>query len=169
MVLLRRFSVLTLTAILGGCYVSNPVKEPDAVPEKVRRDQNFGKLFGDSLTFGGNKKDSSSSAASIAVNAFLWRASLDALSFMPLASADPFGGVIITDWHVNSKHPNERLKINVIISDRRLRSDALKVRVFRQILNRYGWMDVPVTSAISRDLENIILKRARELRTKSKF
>jgi len=62
------------------------------------------------------------------VNGYLWRASLDTLAFMPLASADPYGGVIITDWYVNPERPEERFKCTVYILDSRLRADGLTSR-----------------------------------------
>src|ERR1700753_2898821 len=77
----------------------------------------------------------------LGVNSYLWHASLDTLSFMPLQSADPFGGVIISDWYVAPAAPDERLKVTVYIMDRTLRADALKVVVFRQTRSGNGWAD----------------------------
>ena len=79
----------------------------------------------------------------LGVNSYLWHASLDTLSFMPLASADPFGGVIITDWYVAPNAPDERLKVTIYILDRNLRADGLKVVVFRQTRNGAVWTDAP--------------------------
>ncbi|MCG8360632.1 MAG: DUF3576 domain-containing protein, partial [Kiloniellales bacterium] len=70
--------------------------------------------------------------AGIGVNSYLWRASLDTISFMPLASADPFGGVIITDWYSPPEAANERFKVNVYILGRDLRADGIRAAVFRQ-------------------------------------
>jgi hypothetical protein len=106
-----------------------------------------------------------SQAASVSVNGYLWRATLDTLAFMPLASADPYGGVIITDWYVNPQTPNERLKATVYILDARLRADGLNVTVFKQIKDASGnWTDAPVAAQTDTDLENAILTRARQLR-----
>ena len=103
----------------------------------------------------------------IGVNSFLWRASLDTLSFMPLASADPFGGVIITDWFAPPETPDERFKVTVYILDKRLRADGLKVAVFRQEKGAAGWADAAVGDGTSTEVENNILARARELRVSS--
>ena len=103
----------------------------------------------------------------IGVNSFLWRASLDTLSFMPLASADPFGGVIITDWFAPPETPDERFKVTVYILDKRLRADGLKVAVFRQEKGEAGWVDAAVGGTTRTDIENNILARARELRIAS--
>ena len=115
--------------------------------------------------FQGDKNDRTEG---VVVNAFLWRAALDTVSFMPLAAADPFGGTIITDWYHTVKNPAERFKITVYILDQALRSDGLKARVFRQVRgNGKAWLDTGDSSRLSRELENTILARARELRIKS--
>jgi hypothetical protein len=103
--------------------------------------------------------------AGIGVNAYLWRATLDTLAFMPLASADPFGGVVITDWYVNPEKVDERLKATVYILDTRLRADGLNVTVFKQTKDASGnWVDAPVAGQTDIDIENAILTRARQLR-----
>jgi hypothetical protein len=100
----------------------------------------------------------------LGVNQELWRASLDTLNFMPLASADPFGGVIITDWYVAPTSPDERLKVTVYISDRTLRADALKIVVFRQTRTNGVWSEAVANPATAHTLEDAVLTRARELR-----
>jgi hypothetical protein len=101
----------------------------------------------------------------ISVNGYLWRAALDTLSFMPLASADPYGGVIITDWFVNPEKPDERFKATVYILDSRLRADGLNVALFRQVKGASGaWTDAQVNAQTEIDLENAILTRARQVR-----
>ena len=101
----------------------------------------------------------------VAVNSFLWRASLDSLAFMPLATADAFGGVIITDWYTPPASPEERFKVNVRILSRDLRADGLSVSIFRQERrDGVNWTDVPVSDSTVTELEDAILTRARELR-----
>ena len=105
------------------------------------------------------------SAAAISVNGYLWRASLDTLSFMPLQSADPYGGVIVTDWYANPEKPDERFKCTVYILDSRLRADGLNVAVFKQNRDAAGaWIDAPSAGQTETDIENSILTRARQLR-----
>lgn len=113
--------------------------------------------------FGGGKKGSAGQAG-IGVNSFLWRATLDTVNFMPLSSADPFGGVIITDWYANPQVPTERFKLTVYILDTRLRADGLKVNVFRQVNTNGAWSDVSADPQTGIDIENAILTRARQLR-----
>ncbi|MFT4252719.1 MAG: DUF3576 domain-containing protein [Caulobacter sp.] len=118
--------------------------------------------------FGLFKKDAPKAApseGSIGVNGFLWRASLDTLAFMPLASADPYGGVIVTDWYVNPEKPDERFKATVYILDTRLRADGLNVTVFKQAKDAGGaWVDTAASDQTATDIENAILTRARQLR-----
>ena len=104
-------------------------------------------------------------ANAIGVNSYLWRATLDTLAFMPLASADPYGGVIVTDWYVNPEKPDERFKCTVYILDTRLRGDALKVNVFKEVSNgQGGWVPSQASDQTSIDIENAILTKARQLR-----
>ncbi len=109
--------------------------------------------------------NSSAGQATIGVNGSLWRATLDTLAFMPLASADPWGGTVITDWYANPEKPDERFKVTVYILDTRLRADGLKVTVFKQIKDASGqWVDAPTSDQTESDFENAILTRARQLR-----
>ncbi|MFT4025783.1 MAG: DUF3576 domain-containing protein [Novosphingobium sp.] len=100
----------------------------------------------------------------IGVNSYLWRASLEALSFMPLLQTDSNGGVIVTDWYANPKNPGERVKVTVTILDQDLRADALRVAASRQVAQGGGWVDAPVQAATVQRLEDIILTKARDLR-----
>ena len=104
------------------------------------------------------------SRLTLGVNSYLWHATLDTLAFMPLASADPFGGVVITDWYVAPNAPDERLKVTIYILDRALRADGLKVVVFRQTRSAGNWSDAQPSPDTAHKLEDAILTRARELR-----
>jgi hypothetical protein len=101
---------------------------------------------------------------SIGVNAYLWRAAIDTVSFAPLLQADSNGGVIVTDWYVNPRAPSERVKLTVSILDQDLRADALRVAASRQTLQNGVWVNAPVSAATVQKLEDIILTRARDLR-----
>lgn len=116
--------------------------------------------------FGGGSKSTAANDGSsgIGVNSYLWRASLDTVTFMPLASADPFGGVIITDWYEAAEKPDERFKVNIFILDKQLRSDGVKVKVFRQQLSGGKWIDSQVSDNTGPQMEDAILTRARQLR-----
>ena len=124
------------------------------------------------LTLGGcaHKKNNraaqvaSTSVTAIGVNSYLWRASLETLSFMPLTQADSAGGVIVTDWYSNPGNPNERVKVSVSILDQDLRADALRVAASREALVNGAWVSAPVQAATVQKLEDIILTKARDLR-----
>ena len=127
-----------------------------------------GKLFGDINLLGPDKDAESGSGSGIGVNGYLWRASLDTLSFLPLSSADPFGGVIITDWYAPPESPDERFKVTTYILGRELRSDGVRVSVFREKFSEgRGWTPSEVEGETSAKLEGAILSRARELRIAS--
>jgi hypothetical protein len=100
----------------------------------------------------------------IGVNAFLWRGALDTIAFMPLASADPFGGVIITDWYTPPGTSGERFKATIYILSRDLRSDGIRVNIYRQVLQNGQWMDATVADSTVGDIENKVLARARHMR-----
>jgi hypothetical protein len=121
----------------------------------------------DETTTGSTAIESESGKVTLGVNSFLWHASLDTLAFMPLASADPFGGVIITDWYSAPDDKNERVKVTVYILDRRLRADGIKIAVFRQTRTGDAWADAAVNPDMPTRLEDAILTRARELRLAS--
>ena len=167
-----------LTGVLGGALLfaagcENPrieeVGDVDNDPRKVVFEgDDSGGLFGGGIPLLGGPDAGRADGGNIGVNAFLWRASLDTVSFMPLSSADPFGGVIITDWYAPPETPSERFKMTVYILDRRLRADGVKVSVFRQQLAADDrWIDGDVGAGTATELENAILTRARELRAKA--
>ncbi|MBT5080304.1 MAG: DUF3576 domain-containing protein [Rhodospirillaceae bacterium] len=170
----RMGAILVSALLLAACGLADPVqnyprKEGDkAIPNPTgERDTVFGpgglSLFGDDKPEGAGGGGGSGSG--IGINSFLWRASLDTLSFMPLNSADPFGGVIITDWYSTPANPEERFKMTVYILDRRLRADGIKVAVFKQTKNAAkDWLSAEVGGDTAVQLENAILVRARQLR-----
>jgi hypothetical protein len=166
----RRLALLVACGVVAGCGLGGEARYPDRVKGQSKPQyEDPESIFGPGgLSIGGTEKPGdaeASGAAGIGVNSFLWRASLDTVSFMPLVSADPFGGVIITDWYSPPQSPNERFKVNVYILGRALRADGIRASVFRQQLNEgAGWIDAPVAANTATDLENAILTRARQMR-----
>jgi hypothetical protein len=154
--------IVALTLTSSGCTEGEPVSETPTTSKNVNiKDQNADGIFGNGIF----ADDPYADGRSIGVNSFLWRASLDTISFMPVGSADPFGGVIITDWYSASEAPNERFKLNVYILGRALRADGVRVAVFRQILSSQGgWRDVAINDTTATKIEDSILTRARQLR-----
>jgi hypothetical protein len=161
---IRLFPVALMAVAFLGAACSGNDKEAAKQPEPVKvTDGRNGGLIEQFL--GGGRSGRGSGDASIAVNSYLWRASLDTVSFLPLNTADPFGGIIITDWYSPPATPEERFKVTVYILDRDLRADGLRVSVFRQTRDPgSGWIEAKVDERTGRDLENAILKRARQMR-----
>ena len=152
MVLVRGATLALIASglVLGACSTDRP----------------WGPTVGD--VFGGGQTSPAAARAAaqtgIGVNAYLWRATLDTLSFMPLANADPWGGVINYDWYTDPQTPNERFKATVFILDTRLRADALNVTVTKEVRGADGnWVGAPVAAQTETDLENAILTKARQL------
>lgn len=164
---------LLLPVALAACGGTPPSVDSSTYPMDRREKEKLdaekrgesGSIFGkDGLILFGKKK-AEIAPNGVAVNSFLWRASLDTLSFMPLSAADPFGGVIITDWYTPPETPDRRFKANVYILDRDLRADGLRVALFQQRREANGaWVDATVEEKTSSDLEDAILTRARQLR-----
>ena len=166
--------VTSLAAVLVGCGFAKPnptdpafqgIGSPtDAYSSKITNEA--ASLF----TFGTakNRGSADGGGGGIGVNAFLWRGALDTLSFLPLTSADPFGGVIITDWYSPAEAPGERFKATAYILGRELRSDAVRVSVFRQISQGGRWVDAAISPVTVGEIENKVLDRARKLREQAR-
>ena len=163
-----RLASLALAFVVAGCGLGGQAIFPDETEEKLAETR--GSILGDDqIGVGNDRPDASGGDAGIGVNSYLWRASLDTVSFMPLASADPFGGVIITDWYSPPDAVAERFKINVYILGRDLRADGVRAAVFRQVQDpRNGaWVDAAVEDKTPVEIENAILTKARQLRIAS--
>lgn len=168
---LMLFSTLTLSAIfISSC---DSYRGEAKYPSGYDRTTTGGDIYGERQSIfgkgglnilGGKDKEKNDGSNGIGVNSYLWRASLDTVTFMPLASADPFGGVIITDWYTAPEKPDERFKVNIFILDKQLRSDGVKVKVFRQISKGGKWVDSTVADNTGPQMEDAILTRARQLR-----
>ncbi len=159
-----------LLLALAACGGEQDYPEPATGPHQPYRytsDPPESTIFGEGgfNLLGVFDDDDTDAGPGIGVNRFLWRAALDTLSFMPLASADPFGGVIITDWYTPPETPRDRFKMNIYILDRELRSDGIRVSVFRQARDEAGaWSDAAVQPGTAVGMEDRILTRARQLR-----
>ena len=163
-------ALATVALSLAACSSDEGIKvgpSPELGPSRERTAPDNQSIFGSGgLTFGAgaDKKTDLGEGAVLGVNAYLWRASLDTVSFMPITSADPFGGTIVTDWYTAPNAPGERYKLNVYILGRELRSDGVRVSVFRQVQGRGGWADAPAPTTMASALEDTILTKARQLR-----
>lgn len=158
-----------LFAFLAGCSsLDSDASYSDKQKEQMYKNGSLASDEGGINLFGGDDKKGPESGG-IGVNGFLWRATLDTISFMPIVSADPFGGVILTDWYSPPETPTERTKLNIFIRGRDLRADGIKVSIFRQTRDANGgWSDASVAPSTSGSLENAILTKARQIRMAQK-
>lgn len=164
----RFLYILIISAFaLSACSKGDATAFPQD-PNDERREAR-GRLSGEDgfKLFDTRPEEKRSNGGLIGVNSFLWRASLDTLSFVPFDQVDPHGGVITTDWYEDPDAKGERFRLNVLILGEELRVDGLRVTVFKQIKSTSGWQDAKVESEVARNLEDAILIRARELRIKS--
>jgi len=156
---------LMICSLLTGCSGSKKLDPTYPKSKDQLEEARMGKLTGEEgmVIFGGKNRRSAGSNG-IGVNSYLWRATLDTVYTMPLASADPFGGTVLTDWQQLPGNPNERFKLNIVIVTSDLRTDGVKVSAFKQIRRGAGWEEAKVHPALAQEIEEKILKRARDMR-----
>jgi len=158
---MRNFFLAASLCLLTACSTSPEIPGTGSPTATVGEAGGGGSWW---WPFGGDAETAGlTDTPQLGVNAYLWRATLDTLNFMPLLSSDPIGGVLITDWYSAPENPNERIKVTTYILDRRLRADALRVSVFRQTRNGAEWVDAQTNPDTAVRLENAILTRAREI------
>lgn len=162
----KTLSLFAFVLLLAGCGLGGDTSSFPKDAEDMRAERR-GKITGEEglVLFGGSGDDEAKGGSGIGVSSFLWRATLDTIGFMPIQNADPFGGVITTDWYEDASTQGERFKINALIMDEKLRADGIKVSLFKQMLDENGnWRDAKVNKDAGRKIEDKILTRARELR-----
>jgi len=159
---------LCLASLVAGCAGKTQAPEANPIPQdNIKGPGLFSGDSGDILS-AFRSKNAESGGMNIGVNGYLWRAALETISFLPITQADSAGGVILTDWYANPKTPTERLRMNVFIKGKELRTDGIAVKVFKQKKMDGEWRDVAVAESTERKLEDTILTRARELRVADK-
>jgi len=154
----------------GTIYNSADRKELAMRDAENRLTTGGGLLSSDGIDlFGSNKEKGSGGFASagMPINPYLWAASLETLSFMPLNSADPFGGTIFTDWYSSDINENERCKINVFISGAELKTQNLRVSSFCEVFKNNKWVGIKTNNEDNIGLENAILNKAKKLKIKN--
>lgn len=161
-------TAIALGSLVSGCALGGGGKEDAPGAPRASSGGGHPGLFASKerrANFARNGGARRMAGPDIGVNAFLWRATLDTLAFMPMADSDPFGGTYVTEWHAAPEKPDERFKVQAYILDTRLRADGLAVQVFRQTRDGSGsWVDASVDPDTQLQIENAILTRARQLR-----
>ena len=127
----------------------------------------FGKKASINLLGGETNSQQTTVGMGLPINPFLWRASIETISFMPLASTDPFAGTIITDWYTAQNSLGERCKLNIFINGADMKTENLKVSSFCQLLKNNQWVNSPSNSEDNIKLENAILNKAKKLKLTS--
>ena len=164
------FTILSI--VLSSCsYLPKPTSSETARDQQRKAEDQGSFLTGDSES-GVNLNDlltGGQSGGTLPINALLWRAALDTVSVMPLDSVDTFGGTIITEWYAHPDDPTKRIKIAIFILDQELRADAVKVQTYLQQRpeGMFEWQDIGRDDGLSNRLEELILTRAREIRSAS--
>ena len=156
----------------SGTKVNSANNKELAMREAETRNATGGGLFGkdgiDIFSTDRNKEQGTGfTTVGMPINPYLWTASLETLSFIPLSSADPFGGTIFTDWYSTQSNENERCKINVFISGAELKTQNLRVSSFCEVFKKNKWVGVKTNNQDNIDLENAILNKAKKLKLKN--
>ena len=155
----------------SGTVFNSATNKDLAMRDATTRLQTGGGLFGkEGLSFGGKSKSEEKvqyGTIGMPINPYLWKASLETISFMPLASTDPFGGTIITDWYTSASNENERCKLNIFINGFDLKTENLKVSSFCQIFKNQKWINTKTNSQNDIKIENAILNKAKKIKLKT--
>ena len=157
----------------SGTSFNSGINKELAMRDASTRLQSGGGLLGnkgisvDGILGGEKKENNSVGTIGIPINVFLWRGALDTVSFMPLNSADPMGGTIITDWYSGENNSNERCKLNIFITGNELKTQNLKVTSFCQIYENLKWVDTKTDIENNIKIENAILNKAKKLKLQS--
>ena len=150
----------------SGTVFDPALNKERAMSDAENRLRTGGGLLGKKagISFGTNNGNNAVSSIGMPINPYLWKGSLETIGFMPLSSADPFGGIIITDWYSDGQTINERCKINIFIKGLELKTSNLRVNTFCQSFENNRWVDLPTSASQSAQLENAILNKAKRIK-----
>jgi|TARA_B110000037_G_C16946792_1_gene435083 hypothetical protein len=159
MISLKILKILTLLLLitfgLNSCS-GGDARKISADP-KVRVQKNLAE--GRGIQF--NSKNLGSGNFEFASSNELWRASLDTIDFMPLASVNYGGGIIVTDWYSTDQNSNESIKISIRFLTNEIRSDSLDIKIFRKkCMTELNCVISEKTDSIIPELKSKILKTA---------
>ena len=155
----------------SGTKFNSGVNKELALRDAENRLQSGGGLLGKDVSLNNvlNNDSNNNTVASLGmpINTYLWRGALETISFMPLSSADPIGGTILTDWYSTTNNENERCKLNIIITGLELQTQNLKVTSFCQDYKNDRWVNKEVDANNNIKIENAILNKAKKLKLQS--
>ncbi len=159
----RNILLVYILILSSGCSTNDPIVQNTVTSEK-KTPGLFSKDSEKGISLSDITGQKNISGNNINVNGYLWRASLNILSIVPLISTDAMGGTIITDWYVKESVKDKRIKITAYIKTSELRSDGIEIKVHVQKLINNVWSDTITDNNLASKIENSILNEARNLR-----
>ncbi len=156
--------ILTLILIFIVSSCSNKLIKTNSTSNEKKTPGLFSKDSKKGISLSDILDPSEDFSSNLSVNGYLWRASLNVLSVVPLISTDALGGTIITDWYVKKNIKDKRIKITAYIKTNELRSDGIEIKVHIQKLIDNVWSDTVTDNNLASKIENNILNEARNLR-----
>ena len=159
--MIKNILLITILLIISSCSnyksvfsskVNGETQKPILVLEDTRKDVLLSKII------------NPQNLDNVNVNGYLWRATLNILSFVPLISTDALSGTIITDWYANKNIQNQRLKITAYINTNELKSESIKIKVEIQSFKNNIWSQALTSKSLATQIEDSILNEARNLK-----
>ena len=138
---------------------NNPINDA----EKRQKNINEGK----GITLGTGKKNSGT--FDFATSNEMWRSAIEILDFVPLATADYGGGIIITDWYADDLNSNESIKIMINFLSNEIRADGLKVKIYKKVCNKNLNCNTQLlSSGLNDEIKLAVLKKAAQIKTQDR-
>jgi len=159
--MIKNILLITILLMISNCSnyksvfsnkVNGETQKPILVSENTRKDVLLSKII------------NPQNLDNVNVNGYLWRATLNILSFVPLISTDALSGTIITDWYANKNIQNQRLKITGKINTNELKSESIKIKVEIQSFKNNIWSQPLTSNSLATQIEDSILNEARNLK-----
>ena len=160
-ILLKILAVSVIITHLNSCGFYRPVDAREFPPEpekRIQKNLQEGRGFRLDSAFG---KNSNGGNFEFASSNELWRASLDTIDFIPIATANYSGGILITDWYSENNEINESIKISIRFLTNEVRSDALDIKVF------YKNCETAIKCVISQKKGNLRAELTKEILKKA--
>ena len=162
------FNLLVFIIILSSCSNKSNKEENIGTQEKFEpsayeRAKNFADKNPVTL-FGKDSKDKNTNF-DFSTSNVLWRASLKTLDFIPLATVDYSGGIIITDWYSEGKSMQEQIKIQVRFFSTELRSDSVQVTSYKKICEINNvCSNISGNENFNKEIKDLIINTARQIK-----
>ena len=162
-ILVKFISIFILLSLLQSCQAlkfkrsdvkDNPVNDADKREKNIKE--------GKGIKLGKNR---GSGSFDFATYNEMWRATMEILDFVPLATADYGGGVIITDWYKDDLNSKESIKIMVNFLSNEIRADGLKIKVYKKVCdNNQNCNTELMSSSLENEIKLAVLKKAAQIK-----